>query len=732
MHSTPVYKDVVLVGGGHSHALLIRQWAMQPLPGVRLTLVSENTLTPYSGMLPGLLAGHYTHEETHLDLTTLCHWAGVRFLETRMQAIDLQRKKLQLSERPDIEFDLLLLDTGSTPDLSVPGAAQFSTPVKPVSALFNRWQQLRENIQPDKQTQLAVVGSGAGGFEITMSLRHTLPESVAVHWLLRGTTALSGRPDKVGELALKAALDAGVVIQENFDVAEVSSGQLRAVNGTTLDIDEVLWCTGAAAPDWAKESGMEVCNRGFVATNDHLQSISHPFVFATGDIGTQIETPSDKAGVYAVRQAPVLLENVRRYLLNKPLKTYKPQKTFLSLMALGRKSAIANRGAITYQSDWLWRLKDHIDQKFMRQFRDLPPMKLSQQLFNVPTEVSGKSSSDEPMRCKGCGSKVAESVLHTVLSQLQVVERNDIDSGLRQLDDAAVFSIDKTRWVQSVDQISAIADDPYVFGKIAATHALSDVVTQTLDAHSAQAIVTMPYAGDDITRRDLSQLLAGSLEVLNAESCALVGGHTAEGSDTLLGFVVNGKLDEESAVGTGESLQPGDTVILCKALGTGIIMAGYGLNKSQGGYVQAALRQMQQCNRSAAMVFRGNAARRVTDVTGFGLLAHMHSLVSNESLGVHIDIDSLPLLQGARALAEDGIRSSLFEANSQVLNLYTGADQLSPATQSIVCDPQTSGGLLGIVPAELAEQAVTQLHEQGYQHACVIAKLSSNASSVLE
>ncbi len=732
MQAAPVYKDVVLVGGGHSHALLIRQWAMQPLPGVRMTLISENTLTPYSGMLPGLLAGHYTHEETHLDLTTLCHWAGVRFIETRMQAIDLQNKTLKLNDRPSIEFDLLLLDTGSTPDLSVPGAAKFATPVKPVSALFNRWQQLNENIERSKQTHLAVVGSGAGGFEITMALRHALPQSVTLHWVMRGERALGGRPDKVGELAIQAAHDAGVVVQHNFDVTQVTTDQLIAANGTTLEIDEVLWCTAAAAPAWARESGIDVCKRGFVATNAHLQSVSHSFVFATGDIGTQVETPSDKAGVYAVRQAPVLYENVRRYFLDKPLKSYKPQKTFLSLMALGKKSAIANRGSITLKSNWLWRLKDHIDQKFMRQFRDLSPMKGSQQVFRVPTAVSGKSSADEPMRCKGCGSKVAESVLHTVLSQLKVVERDDIDSGLNQLDDAAVFSMDNTRWVQSIDQISAIVDDPYVFGKIAAAHALSDVVTQTLDIHSAQAVVTMPYGGDDITRRDLSQLLAGALEVFNAESCALVGGHTAEGSDTLLGFVVNGKLDANSQVATGESLQTGDAVILCKALGAGIIMAGHGLHKSQGEDVQAAITQMQQSNRSAANIFRDHAARRVTDVTGFGLLAHMHSLLADESVGASIEMGSIPLLDGTKALALQGVRSSLFDANSHVLKLYAGADQLSQANQSILCDPQTGGGLLGIVPADKADQAVAMLHEQGYPFACVIAKLSSDSSSVLE
>ena len=208
----PLVRDVVLVGGGHSHALLIRRWGMRPLPGVRLTLVSRDVLTPYSGMLPGLIAGHYTLEEVHVDLLRLCAWAGVRFVRAEMAAIDPERREIRFaadSSRPPLGWDLLSLDTGSTPDLSVPGAGEHSTPVKPVSAFHARWQEVLERVGAEPLS-IGVVGSGAGGFELIMAMRHALPLGRAsCHWVMRGELPLAGRPVKVGERALATARRAG-------------------------------------------------------------------------------------------------------------------------------------------------------------------------------------------------------------------------------------------------------------------------------------------------------------------------------------------------------------------------------------------------------------------------------------------------------------------------------------------------------------------------------------------
>ena len=265
--------------------------------------------------------------------------------------------------------DLLSLDTGSTPDLSVPGAREHTTPVKPVSDFHARWQAIRERLASGataddpaddpadgptddpfdgaaaRPLSIGVIGSGAGGFELIMAMRHALPPGRAeCHWVLRRDVPLAGRPPRLGERALAAARRAGVAVHADFDVVRVREEGVEARDGRFLKLDETLWCTAATGPEWPAAAGLATDERGFVATDRHLRSVSHPHLFATGDIGTQRDTPSAKAGVFAVRQAPVLFENLRRTLLGEPLERYVPQRDFLSLMATGGRSAIASRG----------------------------------------------------------------------------------------------------------------------------------------------------------------------------------------------------------------------------------------------------------------------------------------------------------------------------------------------------------------------------------------------------
>lgn len=742
MHIQPNIKDILLVGGGHSHALLIRQWAMQPLAGVRLTLISRDVLTPYSGMLPGLIAGHYTVEEMHLDLVRLCAWAGVRFIEAEMTAIDVERRQVSLHGRPAIAFDVLSLDTGSTPELDVPGAREFTVPVKPVNAFHARWLAIRERMahQPQKLS-LGVVGSGAGGFELVMAMRHSLAaDACSCHWFIRDDAPLEGRPARVGELAEQAAAAAGVVMHKQFDVDKVTSAGVTAIDGRNVALDEIVWCTAARAPGWASTAGLATDNRGFVATNDYLQSVSHEFVFATGDIGTQVDTPSAKAGVFAVRQAPFLFENLRRFLLKRPLKTYRPQGDFLSLMAAGRKTAIASRGPLAVSADWVWRWKDHIDQKFMNSFRHLPKMQPPRQRFLISPRLLDESTphvsdlSADAMRCSGCGAKVGADILHRVLAQLQPYQRDDVLSGLADAGDAAVITSAGKPWVQSVDQLRSLIDDPWVFGRVAALHALSDVVALRGEPQSAQALVTLPFAVDAIVERDLYQLLAGAVDVLNAENCALVGGHTGEGSELQLGFVVNALLCESVKAGVGPRSvgpQPEDRLVLTQAIGIGVLFAGLMQNKAQGVDIRAALQAMQQSNRTAADILASHGATAMTDVTGFGLLGHAQQLLRDTALQPEFELNSIPLLDGAVALARQGVRSSLWRHNSQALKDVAGVDRLTECWRILLCDPQTGGGMLGSVPEKGLTACLSDLHQAGYIDASMIGNLATGTAPVL-
>ena len=790
MNAAPVVRDVVLVGGGHSHALVIRRWAMRPLAGVRLTLVSREVLTPYSGMLPGLVAGHYAPEDIHIDLRRLCAWAGVRFIRAEMTGLDLERREIELldgvadeasdagpapqarapghprARRPPLAWDLLSLDTGSTPDLSVPGAREHTTPVKPVSDFHARWQAIRERLASGataddpaddpadgptddpfdgaaaRPLSIGVIGSGAGGFELIMAMRHALPPGRAeCHWVLRRDVPLAGRPPRLGERALAAARRAGVAVHADFDVVRVREEGVEARDGRFLKLDETLWCTAATGPEWPAAAGLATDERGFVATDRHLRSVSHPHLFATGDIGTQRDTPSAKAGVFAVRQAPVLFENLRRTLLGEPLERYVPQRDFLSLMATGGRSAIASRGPFVVEGEAVWRWKDRIDRRFMERFAVLPPMMPSRVPAVVPDALladAGGPDADADadhdaareelappggaMRCRGCGAKVGMGVLDEVLGTLEVAPRADVLAGLAEAGDAAVLATNGRALVQSVDQLDAIVDDPWLFGRIAALHALSDVVTEPARVQSAQVLATLPHAHERITRRELGQLMHGIVGALAEEGGALVGGHTAEGGALAVGLVVNALANTEpDPSGSGD----GEVLILTQAIGIGTLFAALARGRARGADIETALADMARGNRAAADVLRAHGAASMTDVTGFGLLGHLTRLLRGRDLAARVDVAAVPLLPGALALAGEGVHSSSWPAARRLLDAFDGARDCSPALRYLLCDPQTGGGLLGIVPAARAADCVAALRASGYRQAVAVGQVSA-------
>ena len=733
MTMTPIVRDVCLVGGGHSHALLLRRWAMHPLPGVRLTLVSSAVQTPYSGMLPGLIAGHYSYDDIHIDLLRLCAWADVRFIEDTMTGIDTANRQIYLQRRPALSFDVLSLDTGSTPDLSISGSAQHTTPVKPVSNFNARWQHIEKRFADNTEDPLSigVVGSGAGGFELVTAMRHRLRHTSAqLVWFLRGNTAISGRAARVGELAMLAARKAGIEIVENFDVVRVAQGELIAADGRVAKLDDIIWCTAATGPEWPAAAGLDTDKRGFVATNAYLQSTSHPFVFATGDIGTQTKTPSNKAGVFAVRQAPVLFENIRALLLGQKLKPYAPQKDFLSLMATGPRHGIANRGRFVVHADWVWRWKDYIDQTFMEQFRQLPPRPMNATLDKLPDaliDIERDDSLHKPaMRCNGCGAKVGSDVLQKVLDDVLPAIHGD----------AAVVHLPSRQLVQSVDQINAIVDDPWLLGRIAALHAISDVITLDAQLHSAQVLVTLKEASDSVLERDLRLMMSGVVSALTDEGCDLMGGHTTQGPEMSIGLVVNAtrRTDDDNA---GSS---GDAIILTKAIGIGTVFAALMQTGARGQDVMLAIESMTLSNKTAAEILRRHGSRAITDVTGFGLLGHLQRLLqgvqfqtapSTETSGspaAQLFLDQIPLLSGAHELSSEGYRSSLYTQNHAAVSSVQIDSDCDKATSALLVDPQTSGGLLALVPKGEQTLCVQALVDAGYADASVIGELNDKGT----
>jgi pyridine nucleotide-disulfide oxidoreductase family protein len=374
-------QKLVLIGGGHSHAIALKQWGLNPLPNVDLTLISDVEQTPYSGMLPGHVAGFYSYDETHIDLRSLAQFAGVEFIGDRAIAIDPEHNQITCASG-QFKFDYLSLDIGSIPQsLTVPGAKDYAIPAKPVPDFLDAWYKLKQLAvsNPEQPLSMAIVGGGAGGVELALNMRTCLKEILKernppeIHLIHRGKQLLSGHNDWVSKNLTKIIRQRGVKLHLQQEVREVFADRLICSSGLEIKASHIFWVTQATAPSWIKESELQTDDQGFILVADTLQSISHPNIFAAGDIATMINYQRPKAGVFAVRQGQPLFNNWQHILTQQPLQEYIPQDKYLALIGTGDFKAIASWDTFGWRAAFFWWLKDYIDRKFMNQFINLNP-----------------------------------------------------------------------------------------------------------------------------------------------------------------------------------------------------------------------------------------------------------------------------------------------------------------------------------------------------------------------
>ncbi len=738
----PVLRDIVLLGGGHSHVGVLRRFGMHPVPGVRLTVICRDTHTPYSGMLPGYIAGHYSYDEVHIDLSRLAQFAGARFFRDEAIGLDRNAAKVLCRGRPPVPYDRLSINIGSTPRVDeVPGTAEHAVAVKPIHRFNARWLSLLRRVQSHLgPTQIAVVGAGAGGVELTLAMQHRLrhelrslsrdPDELTFHLFTDTADILPTHNAFVRSSFERLLLARGVVLHRNAEVNQVSPGSLRTVTGDTVEADEIVWVTRAGGTPWLRDTGLDLDADGFIRVTDTLQTVTDPHIFAAGDIATMVNHPREKAGVFAVRQGPPLAENLRRSVEGTTLKPYRPQRTWLALISTGDRYAVASRGAIGFRGAWVWRWKDWIDRRFMAKFDALPAMdaqtKSEPSSVQVNAEEALQALSAVAMRCGGCGAKVGATVLSRALGALHPIDRDDVLIGLHAPDDAAVVRVPPGKaMVHTVDFFRAFIDDPYVFGKVAANHALGDIFAMGAEAQSATAIATVPSGLEAKVEDTVFQMMSGALEVLNAADCALVGGHTGEGRELALGFAINGLVDEDlHAVMRKGGMRPGDVLILTKPIGTGTLFAAHARLEARGRWIDAALLSMTQSNRLGAQCLREHGATACTDLTGFGLLGHLVEMTRPSAVDAEIDLPALPILDGAEETSAAGILSSLQPANVRLRRaLRNQQAAVTHARYPLLFDPQTAGGLLASVPADRAEPCLQALRLLGYTHAIAIGRI---------
>ena len=701
----PAVKDLVFVGGGHAHALVLLRWAMAPLPGVRLTVINPGPAAPYTGMLPGLIAGHYRRDEIMIDLVRLGRQAGARLVMDRATGIDRDRRLLHLSGRPPLAYDLLSLDIGIGSDLpDIPGYTDHAVAAKPLGHYAEAWEAFLARALD--APQLVIIGGGVGGVELALASHHRLTgfgRAPRITIVERGAEALPNIGRAARDRLLGHAARAGIRFVTGAAATAIAADSVTLTTGERLPSDFTLSVAGSRPQGWLADTGLAL-HQGFVTVGPSLQS-SDPLIFAAGDCAHLSHAPRPKAGVFAVREAPVLFHNLRAALTGGAMRPYHPQRDYLKLVSTGGKGAVADKFGLRSGGAWLWRLKDRIDRKFMAMFTRTGPM--AHPLPPGP-HVDGLAEAMGPKPlCGGCGAKLGAEGLATALAGLPAPARADVLSG--RGDDAAVLDAGQGVQVITTDHLRSFTEDPRLMARIAANHALGDIFAMGARPQVALAQVILPRLSETLGARTLSEIMDEAARVFGQEGADVVGGHSSTGAELTIGFTVTGLADRALAKG---GAQPGDVLILTKPLGTGTVLAAEmalarvpGL--IMGEAVAACFASMAQSLGPAAAILAPKA-HALTDVTGFGLAGHLLEICDASGLGASLRLADLPLLPGAEALAAAGEASSLAPQNrAACLGRITG-DLTSPRA-ALMFDPQTCGGLLAAVPAEAAPALLAAL-----------------------
>jgi len=722
MQTLPLTRDLVLIGGGHAHALVLLNWAMNPLPGARLTLINPHASAPYTGMLPGHIAGHYDRAALEMDLVQLARHAGARLVLGRAEGLDPQAGKIHVAGRPPVGFDVASFDIGITSDLpALPGFAAHAIAAKPLGGYAERWEGFVAAVEAGQEKpEIVVLGAGVGGIELALAMDHRLRHQPQrrITVIERGPVALPHLGNAARRRLLALLAKRAIILRTDAQAEAITPDAVRLAGGEALPAALILGAAGSRPQDWLQTTGLHL-SEGFITVDPWLRARDHPTIFAVGDCAHMAHAPRPKAGVFAVRQAPVLAHNLRAALSGGALRRYDPQRDYLKLISLGGRVALADKWGLPLAGRWLWRLKDRIDRRFMHMFHALPAMPAPG--LPAPAALGLAEALGEKPLCGGCGAKIGPGTLRAALAALPAPAIQGLDLGTG--DDAAVLRMGAVVQVIATDHLRAVTEDPWLMARIAATHALGDIWAMGARPQLALASLTLPRLAEPLQERTLAEIMAGAAGVFNAAGAGIAGGHSAIGAELVIGFTVTGLAGGRVLTKAGG--QPGQRLILTKPLGSGTLLAGEMARRANGRDIAALWPFLTQSQAEAAAILAPEAGA-MTDITGFGLAGHLDEMLRACGLGAEIALAALPILPGAEALAAQGIASSLEPANRAALIGRISAPD-SPRAR-LLFDPQTAGGLLASVPAGRAEALLARLTEAGYTAAVIGALHAAQAA----
>jgi pyridine nucleotide-disulfide oxidoreductase family protein len=360
-------RRLILVGGGHAHLAVLRALAERRPSKLEVLLVSPAEQAIYSGMVPGWMAGHYPLAACSIDLRPLCEAAGARMIVQGAASIDAGERRVTLADGSLLEYDVASIDVGSETEQSWLGVlGDRLLPVRPIQRFMQRWTGLLQAAAAAPGFRLVVVGGGAAGIELAFAARHAFESDQLMASVMLVTSErglLPGHAARAAKVAGKWLTRQGITVLVARAVG-VESGVVLST-GKLLRADCVIAASGARAPEWLRSSGLALDADGYILVDPMHRSVSHPSLFAAGDVCARPDSPLARSGVYAVRAGPVLAHNLVATLTNGSLRPYHPRRRSLYLLATRPGHAILSWGPVVLSGQWVWRLKDWIDRRFI-------------------------------------------------------------------------------------------------------------------------------------------------------------------------------------------------------------------------------------------------------------------------------------------------------------------------------------------------------------------------------
>lgn len=742
-------RTVVLVGGGHTHVQVLRRWAMNPPANVRLQIILDRPIAVYSGMVPGFVAGDYARHELEIDVLPLARRAKAGVILSAAVDLDPVRKEISIEGRPPIRFDLASLDVGSTVrGLDLPGVSKHTLATRPIGRFVQTIDDRLEAFgKLDHPPRILLIGGGAAGTELAFTVDARLRRSgiSPLLTIITGDSELLGdasrRTRRIVEREAKAR-GINVIVSRRVLRADASGIVVTPIDGLTasdeeirLSADLVIWATGAAPIAFPRGEGTVALSRdpgGFLKIRDTLQCVGFEDVFAVGDCARLVKHPwVPRAGVYAVRQGPILEQNLRARLNGKSLRQYRPQRDFLSLLYLGEQRALGSKWGLAQAGAPLFRLKDWIDRGFMARFQVLDEAGHPRaQLATLGAmNSSGGGADEEPeMACGGCAAKLGAEPLAAALARLpQARPDSTVLLGLDARDDVAATRDDAGHTtLHNVDVIRSFCDDPWLVGRVAASNALSDLFAKGGRPRYAQAVIGLPDSPLEDAPEILFQVLSGIRKTLDELDVSLLGGHTTIGEELTVGLSVVGDGPDGGDLLRQAGARAGDDLLLSRPLGTGVVLAADSMGLARGEWVAATHTAMQRTNDIAGRIAYEIGAHAATDVTGFGFAGHLLTLLEAKDLIARIEGAAMPFLPGAALLWKSGRRSTAHPANrSAFLPRIRGATE---ADEAWLFDPQTAGGLLLAVAPDKTHRMIEAFAKAGEPAIVRIGSLGEGSS----